>query len=620
MAQLQTSTTKLIPRNVLFGNPSKASPQLSPDGKRIAYLAPYNNILNVWLGDFGSEQYTVVSQDKERGIRNFFWAYTNEHILYMQDSQGDEDWHLYVVDLDTLKTRDLTPFDKIQAQIISRNKQRPEELLVAINKDDPRLHDVYHLDIVTGELKLIEKNPGNVAGWLADRQLKVKCAMAATDDGGMDLLLRLKEDSEWTSFLHWTSEDALNSHPLGYSAKGDILYLVDSRNENAGQLMALNVKEKTFSKIIGDEEYDVSGVMVHPDSYELQAVAFVKARNEWVVLDNSIAEDFKQLSVIHSGDFVVSSRNQDDSIWLVSYTCDNGPVHYYMYNRKSKKETRLFVNRPELLNYDLAEMEPIEFQSRDGLTIRGYLTCPLGVERKDLPLVLNVHGGPNVRDVWGYDPEAQWLANRGYACLQINYRGSTGYGKQFVNAGDREWGGKMHDDLIDAVNWAVHQGLADKKRICIYGGSYGGYAALVGATFTPDVFCCAVDVVGPSNLITMIKSIPAYWSTYLAIEYKRVGHPEKDDAFLKSRSPLFKVDRIKAPILIAHGKNDPRVKLSESEQIIEAMKSKNIPYEFLLFEDEGHGFAKPENRMKFYAAAEQFLAKHLGGQFEEIGT
>jgi dipeptidyl aminopeptidase/acylaminoacyl peptidase len=262
-------------------------------------------------------------------------------------------------------------------------------------------------------------------------------------------------------------------------------------------------------------------------------------------------------------------------------------------------------------------MKPISFTSRDGWTIHGYLTLPPGKNKKNLPLVLNVHGGPWARDSWGYDPEAQWFANRGYACLQVNFRGSTGYGKNFLNAAVKEWGRKMHDDLVDAVNWAIEQGIADPKRIAIYGGSYGGYAALVGATFTPDLFCCAVDIVGPSNLITMIKNIPPYWFTLQAIEHKRVGNPDTEEDFLKSRSPLFKVDQIKIPILIAHGANDPRVKQSEADQIVEAMKKKGIPYEYLLFPDEGHGFAKPENRIKFYAVAEKFLAKHLGGRFEE---
>ena len=335
------------------------------------------------------------------------------------------------------------------------------------------------------------------------------------------------------------------------------------------------------------------------------------------MLDESIKVDFENIRAINPGDFAITSRDDTDTTWVVSFTVDNGPVPFYTYDRQSRAVTFLFSSRPSLSNYSLANMEPITFTSRDGLAIHGYLTLPVGKEKSNLPLILNVHGGPWVRDGWGYNPEAQWFANRGYACLQVNYRGSTGYGKDFLNAGNKEWGGKMHDDLVDAVYWAIEQGIADPKKVAIYGGSYGGYAALAGATFTPDLFCCAVDIVGPSNLITLIQTIPAYWTPLVKVFHLRVGNPDTEEDFLKSRSPLFKVDQIKIPILIAQGANDPRVKQAESEQIVEAMKSKGIEYEYMLFPDEGHGFAKPENRLRFYAAAEKFLAKHLGGRFEE---
>ena len=326
--------------------------------------------------------------------------------------------------------------------------------------------------------------------------------------------------------------------------------------------------------------------------------------------------DFDNIGGIHQGDFFIISRDNADTTWVVAFTVDNGPVPFYAYDRKSQKATFLFDNQPELNKYTLATIEPISFTSRDGLTIHGYLTLPQGEQKTDLPMVLNVHGGPWGRDAWGYRPDAQWFANRGYACLQVNFRGSTGYGKNFLNAGDREWGRNMHNDLVDAVQWAIDKGITDPKKVAIFGGSYGGYAALVGATFTPDLFCCAVDIVGPSNLNTLIRTIPPYWSTFRATFHKRVGNPDTEEEFLNSRSPLFRVDQIKIPILIGQGANDPRVKQAESEQIVEAMKSKGIDYEYMLFPDEGHGFAKPENRLKFYAAAEKFLAKYLGGRYE----
>jgi dipeptidyl aminopeptidase/acylaminoacyl peptidase len=357
--------------------------------------------------------------------------------------------------------------------------------------------------------------------------------------------------------------------------------------------------------------------LIHPDNYEFQAIAFEKARLEWAILDESIKGDFNAIAKLDHGDFFIVSRDNTDKTWLVAFEKDNGPVSYYVYDRTAKEGIFLFNHRPELDKYTLASMEPISFTSRDGMTIHGYITYPPGKEKRDLPLVLDVHGGPWARNTWKFNTRAQWFANRGYACLQVNFRGSTGYGKEFVNAGDKEFGGKAQDDLVDAVNWAIEKGIADPERIAIWGESYGGYAALVGATFTPDLFCCAVDAFGPSNLITFIKAIPPWYATLLATIHKRMGNPETEEEFLKSRSPLFKVDQIKIPILIAQGANDVRVKQIESEQIVEAMKERGIEYEYMLFPDEGHGFRKPENKLTFFAAAEKFLAKHVGGRYEE---
>jgi dipeptidyl aminopeptidase/acylaminoacyl peptidase len=366
-----------------------------------------------------------------------------------------------------------------------------------------------------------------------------------------------------------------------------------------------------------DPQYDVGGVVLHPDTRDVQLVAFTRARHDWQVLDPALADDVAALRGLNPGDFAIQSRTHGDDRWIVEYVEDRNPVAYYLYDRSTRTGRLLFTTRPALAEHTLAAMEPISFEARDGLTVHGYLTLPAGVDASALPLVLNVHGGPWHRDTWGYDPEAQWFANRGYACLQVNFRGSTGYGKRFLNAGNREWGGRMHDDLVDAVRWVVGRGVADPSRIAIYGGSYGGYAALVGATFTPELFRCAVDIVGPSNLITFIETIPPYWSSYLAMLHDRVGNPDSDAEFLRSRSPLTHVDRIRIPLLIAQGANDPRVKQSESEQIVAVMRDKGIDHEYLLFPDEGHGFAKPANRLRFYAAAERFLARHLGGRFEE---
>jgi dipeptidyl aminopeptidase/acylaminoacyl peptidase len=365
-----------------------------------------------------------------------------------------------------------------------------------------------------------------------------------------------------------------------------------------------------------DKQYDAGGVLRHPRTRKLEAVEFIRARSEWTLLDRSLQGDFDALRKVRDGDFAVTSRDLADQYWIVAYDVDDGPLYFYLYHRATKAAKILFSSRPGLEKFKLAKMQPISFQARDGMTIDGYLTLPVGVAAKNLPLVLDVHGGPWGRDTWGLHNEVQWLANRGYAVLQINFRGSTGYGKDYLNAGDREWAGKMHSDLIDGKNWAVQQGYADAKKVAIYGGSYGGYAALVGLAFTPDEFACGVDIVGPSNLSTLIQSIPPYWAPIKAMFDKRLGKIETDEEFLKSRSPLYKANQIKAPLFIAQGANDPRVKQAESDQIVAAVRKNNKPVEYLVFPDEGHGFARPENRLKFYAAAEPFLAKYLGGRAE----
>ncbi len=608
---------ELIPRKTLFGNPVKTSPQISPDGTKMAYLAPVDDVLNVWVGTIGQEDYLPVTKDNDRGVMNYFWSQDNTHILYLQDVGGNENWRLYAVDLKTGETRDLTPFEEVQVQVVAHNKHFPNDLLLAMNKENPEVHDVYHLDLKSGNLERIAENPGNFAAWEVDTNLKVRGAMVATAEGGFDLLIRETENSDWIKKAGWGIEDSLNSGPVLFSKDGKYIYLKDSRDYNTGRLVKMEIASGKIEVISEDPEYDVSDIMVHPDTYELQMVSFNKARNENLLLDLTIKKDIEAISKLSSGDYFIYDRDDADKTWLVGFVQDNGPTSFYTFDREKQVGIFLFYSKPDLKKYTLASMEPISFKSRDGLTIHGYITFPPKTENKNLPMVLNVHGGPWHRDTWGYNSEAQWFANRGYVCLQVNFRGSTGYGKNFLNAGDREWGAKMHDDLLDAVNWATEKGYADPQKIAIYGGSYGGYAALVGATFTPDVFNCAVDIVGPSNIITLIKNIPPYWATFLSNFKKRVGDPDTEEEFLISRSPLFKVENIKIPMLIAQGANDPRVKQSEAEQIVEAMKAKNIDHDYLLFPDEGHGFVKPENRIKFYSHAEKFLAKHLGGRFEE---
>jgi dipeptidyl aminopeptidase/acylaminoacyl peptidase len=614
----------LIPRKVLFGNPERTSPRISPDGTRLAWIAPRDGVLNVWSAPIGTtgasgvdwNAATVVTDDTDRGIRSFTWARDGRHLLYVQDTGGDENWRLYDVDMETMARRDLTPFDGIQVQIIAASKRHRDELLVGMNRDNPELHDVYRLDLPTGELVKLIDNPG-YAGWLADEDLVVRGALAPLPDGGFDLLVRDSADGDWRTLLTISADDAPSSDVLSFSGDGRSLLVISAAGSDTGRLSQIDLASGEARVLVEDSEADVAGAVLHPDTREPQIVEVLKDRAEYHVLDPSVEQDFKAIRALHPGDPQLVGRDEADTTWLVAFVDDAGPVQYFAYDRTSRAGSFLFDSRPELSRFELARMEPFSFAARDGLTIHGYATFPPGVARSGLPMVLDVHGGPQARDVWGFNPEAQWMANRGYLSVQVNYRGSTGYGKSFVSAGDREWGAKMHDDLLDAVQYAVDQGWADPDKVAIYGGSYGGYAALVGAAFTPDVFCCAVDIVGPSNLQTLLETIPPYWKPAIAQLYRRVGNPETDKEFLWSRSPLSRAHDIRIPLLIAQGANDPRVKQAESEQIVAALKEAGIDYEYMLFPDEGHGFAKPENRQKFYAAAERFLAKYLGGRFEE---
>jgi len=636
----------LLPRDVLFGNPERISPEVSPDGRYLGYIAPdTKNVLQVWLRTIGKNDDRVLTQDPKRGIRSFFWTYQPSVLVYLQDSDGDENFHFYAVDVQSQQVRDLTPFAGVRAQLVAIEPDVPDQLLVGLNRQDPRKHDVYRLHLKTGETVLVTENPGNVIGWAADAALTIRAALAARPDGGHELWLRQAAGDPWKTVLAWDPDD--QGAPIDFSKDGKTLYVLGSHNANAQRLLAMDTATGRETVIAEDSEYDVGGVFIHPTRRVIQAVSFYKDKLEWTVLDPAVAEDFKTIERVRPGEFHISRGDLDDRLWVVSYVVDDGPVYYYLYDRTTKNSEFLFSQRPSLENLPLVPIQPISFSSRDGLTLHGYLTVPPDLIRpsatfsqrekapgsdvgplpmgegarragEGLPTVLLVHGGPWARDRWGFNPMVQWLANRGYAVLQINYRGSTGYGKKFLNAGNREWAGKMHDDLIDGVQWLIGRGIADPKRIAIMGGSYGGYATLVGLTFTPEVFACGVDIVGPSNIISLVKTIPPYWEPMKATFARRVGVLERDEEFMKSRSPLFFVDRIVRPLLIGQGAHDPRVKQAESDQIVEALRKRGKPVEYLVYADEGHGFARPQNRTHFYAKAEEFLAHHIGGRFEPI--
>jgi dipeptidyl aminopeptidase/acylaminoacyl peptidase len=614
------SHTDLIPRSVLFGNPHRVGPQISPDGRKLAYVAPsHDGVLNIWVRSLISgKDDQIITHDTHRGIRDYMWLFDNEHIIYKQDKNGDENTRLFKVNIVTGDVIALTP-EGIKAGIIKYDKSQPNYALITMNQEDPRMHDVYKLNFNTGELIRVQKNWGDVIAWYADTDLQVRGATKVLNDGSQEFwFCNTPSDDmhQWHRVIAWPFEDADNAGFLGFNQNCTALYCADTRNTDTAALIEYLIADGTCKQLVHDVTYDASDILVHPDTKKPIAATVAGERKQITLLDQAYKNDFDYLQSLDTGELHIINYDASFNHWIVAYEKDNGPVAYYWYDRIQKNAKFLFYNRDDLSQYTLALMEPITFNARDGLTIRGYLTRPINMY-KAVPLVLLVHGGPWARDEWGYDPQAQWFANRGYACLQVNYRGSTGYGKRFSNAGNKEWGRKMHFDLVDAIAWAVNQGIADPKKVAIFGGSYGGYAALVGATETPDLFTCAVDIVGPSNLITLINSFPAYWQAMKGRFARQVGDIETERDLLIERSPLFKADRIKIPLLIAQGANDPRVKQAESDQIVAALEKHNIPHEYMLFEDEGHGFARPENRMKFYAFAEQFLAQYLGGHCEK---
>lgn len=616
------SQPDLIPIDVLFGNPEKTFPSLSPNGRRLAYLAPDDGVMNVWVGEVGSDDFRPVTKDRLRGIQTFGWAFDNRHILYIQDKAGDENWHLHTVDLETGDIVDRTPFDGVQARIVGASENVPDEILLGLNRQDPRYHDVYRFTLSTGELTKELSNPG-YAEWLVDHDLVVRGATRPRDDGGLQYLLRKGDDFDL--FIDVEPDDYVMNvtSSLGFSMDGRTLYLVSAIGSNTARVVAVDIETGAKTDLASDPDWDVYSLVLSrtcfdPATRAPRLVPVMRERLNYIVLDDTLQPDLDALRAQCKGDAWLLGRDLADERWLVLDNLDNAASRYSLYERSTKELTFLFENQPALSKYELANVEPFSFSARDGLKVHGYATFPPGVGRESLPCVLHVHGGPwGARHFWGYTPINQWLANRGYVCLEIDYRGSGSYGKAFLNASAREWAGAMHDDLIDGLEHVIAQGWIDRERIGIFGGSYGGYAALVGATFTPEVFKCAVDYVGPSNLITLLKSIPPYWFAVAKQFEKLLGDPEKDADFLWSRSPLSRVDQIKIPMLIAQGANDPRVKQAESEQIVAAMEERGIEYEYLLFEDEGHGFVRPENREKFHLATERFLAKHLGGRAQD---
>lgn len=613
--------TQLIPREVLFGNPEKTMVRLSSNGQQISYLANFNGVLNIFTAKIETpHEGTAITKDTGRGIRQYFWLYTNQHIAYLKDDGGDENWRIHVVNISTNEDKTFTP-EKVNAQIYHVSDKFPEEMLVGLNDRDPAYHDVYRLNILTGEKTLILQNDRHFSDFVFDDDYNLRFATITTEGGGAESFKAIPAGEPgkytWESFMKVGLEDVYTTQLLGITKDGNILYMLDSRGHDLNVLKEINLSTNAETISAQGKKADIDGIMSYPQTGIIQAYSTNYLRTEWTCLDKEIEDHLSTIKQTLKGEVNVESRTLDDNLWIVADMKDDGPTGYYLYQKDKKALTFLFNQRESLTKYELAKMEGVVIKARDGLELPSYLTKPINA-MSPVPLILLVHGGPVARDVWRYDPESQWLANRGYAVLRVNYRASTGFGKSFISKGDREWGAKMHEDLLDAVSWAIKEGIADPAKVAIYGGSYGGYAALWGATHSGDVFKCAVDIVGPSDLQTLMATIPPYWKPFLEQLYQRVGDNRTEEglALLKERSPLTHVDKIHIPVLIAQGEKDPRVKQAESEQIVAAMKAKNLGYIYMLFMDEGHGFARPENKFAFYAVAERFLADNLGGKFE----
>ncbi len=623
----ETNYPDLIPRKVLFGNPDRISVSLSHDGKYISYLAPLQGVLNVWIAPVQDPLHAIaISRETKRRVMSYLWTYDNNTILYSVDEEGDENYRIYKYNIETKETILLTPKEKVKAGVLRISPTKPDTILIGLNDRDKRYFDIYTLDLKTAKKTLLFQNE-KFLGFVVDNNLQLRFAALSSEDGGMEYY-QLK-DGKFEPFIKTPFEDAKTTYLIGFDKTNDNLYLMDSRDRNTAALKMINLLSGKEKLLAEDKLADVSVFTVHPTEDHIQAISINYDKRTYKVLDKSIEKDIKYLTKLDRGNLHINSRTLDDRFWLVAYGSDAAPIKYYLYNRQLGKAEFLFTNSKELEQYTLAEMRPVIIKSRDGLDLVSYITFPKETKTKGLkvlgekpPLIIFVHGGPNLRDSWGYDPTHQWLANRGYSVLSINYRGSTGFGKDFVNAANREWGGKMHDDLIDGVNWAINNEIADPSKIAIMGGSYGGYATLVGLTMTPDIFACGVDIVGVSHLLTLIKSVPPYWEPFLNNMRKSIGpwDTEADIEFLNQRSPLTFVDNIKKPLFIAQGANDPRVKQAESDQIVAAMQAKKIPVVYALYKDEGHGFSRPENKLSYHALAEDFLAKILGGRAEEIGS
>ncbi len=605
---------RLIPMEDFFKNPESTGYDLSPDGEHLAFLKPWQNRLNVHVQKIGEEDVTRITSATERDIAGYMWA-NNERIAYVQDTAGDENFRVYAVDIDGTDLKELTPFEKVRASIIDELENDPEHMLIDMNKRDARVFDVYRVNINTGEMEMVAQNPGNITGWMTDHDGRLRIALT-TDGVNTSVLYRDTEKDDFQALITTSFKETLN--PLFFTFDNKNLYVASNIGRDKEAIYEYDVQDKKNIRLLYEHpEVDVNSLMKSDKRKKITGTYYYTEKLHYHFFD----EDREQLQAelekrLPGIEVRVYSMSKDETKVLVRTFSDRSLGSYYYLDRSTNEFMKLVDVSPWLSEDEMAEMKPIAYTSRDGLTIHGYLTLPKGVKAKNLPVVINPHGGPWARDTWGFIPEVQFLANRGYAVLQMNFRTSTGYGREFWEAGFKQNGLAIQDDITDGVQWLIDEGIADPERVGIYGGSYGGYCTLAGVSFTPDLYACGVDYVGISSWFTILEGIPPYWEPMRDMFYEMVGHPEKDKELLEKTSPLFHADKIKVPLFVAQGANDPRVNKIESDQIVDALKKRGVEVEYMVKENEGHGFRNEENRFDFYRAMEKFLAKHLGGRAE----
>lgn len=610
---LAAEPTPLIPRTTLFQPALRSAPQISPDGRLVSWIAATNAASSLWIRTFEPGEPRQVALDAQGSLRQPTWQADSRALLFLQDTDPSGTPHLFQVHLASGNIRDLTPFLGVSARLVATSPARPHSLLATLNLRDRRLPELFRIDVFTGALVMEEENPGDITAWHPDALLQPRLAQIRQPDGHSSLSTRPDARSLWRPLLRWGPDEALGRF-VAFGPTGSNAWILSSVGAPAPRLLDLHLAQGRTTVAARDPRYDVTDVLIHPASNTLQAVQFTRDRAQWLLLDPSLKPDFDALQAFDDADLDVVGRDLNDQRWTVALSYDHRPTQYALYDRATRTVTPLFDESPPPHPTPLAQTRPFQFTARDGLPLEGYLTLPTGLDPRGLPAVLLVHGGPWARTIWGYDPEVQWLANRGYAVLQVNFRGSTGYGKPHLQAGDREWGGTMLLDLIDTKRWAAQQGLIDPSRTALMGTGFGGYATLAALALHPGEFAAGVSLSGAPSLITLIAALPPGSSPLRSLLQQRLGDPEKDRPRLLAHSPITHVRQLRDPLLVVATGNDPQAPITELDAFVAALRRDNRTVEYLLFPQESGLLRLPLHRRRFHAAAEAFLARHLGGR------